>query len=223
MPASARRKIAPPRREDLRRLLEVIREDRHQALVYLALGASLRRGEVLGLQSEDIDMEARTLTVRRRVNRVSKVGLLVREGAKTESGSRTIVIPQLVVKSLRTHGRYQLEDRLAAGELWKGPDYAGGKLTGFVFTSTIGTILEPHRVVNYFESVRRRAGLDKHTFHGLRHDFASLLLAAGVPGRVVMAMMGHSNYAVTANRYQHVPDELQREAADRLDAVLAAV
>jgi integrase len=65
--------------------------------------------------------------------------------------------------------------------------------------------------------------MDSHRFHGLRHDFASLLLAAGVADRVVMEMMGHSNIAMTANRYQHVPDELQRLAADRLDDLLSAI
>jgi integrase len=194
-----------------------------RACIEAVLETGMRRGEVLGLQWEDIDLEPRTLTVRRRVNRVGKIGLIIREGAKTESGSRTVILPQAVVQVLRTHAVRQREDRLAAGELWKGPDYTGGKPTGFLFTSSIGTVLEPRRVGVYFEDVRKRAGLDKHTFHGLRHDFASLLLAAGVPGRVVMEMMGHSNYSMTANRYQHVPDELQRAAADRLDALLAAI
>ena len=65
--------------------------------------------------------------------------------------------------------------------------------------------------------------MDTHRFHGLRHDFASLLLAAGVADRVVMEIMGHSNIAITANRYQHVPDELQRQAADRLDELFRAI
>src|SRR5258708_39810453 len=119
--------------------------------------------------------------------------------------------------------KYQIEDRLAAGERWKGPDYAGGKSTGFIFTGEVGTVLEPRSVDEYFVTVRTRAGLDEHTFHGLRHDFAGLLLAANVPGRVVSEMMGHANYSITADIYQHVPDELQRLAADQLDAMLSAV
>jgi integrase len=222
-PRVTRRKRPAPRIAELRRLLEVIREDRQQTLIYVALGASLRRGEVLGLHWEDVDLDARTLTVRRRVNRVGKgVGLIVREGAKSDSGVRTVVLPQLVIQALRAHRKRQLQDRLAAGERWKGPDYPEGKATGFIFTSEVGTVLEPRKVDSYFDSVRERAGLDSHTFHGLRHDFAGLLLAAGVPGRVVMEMMGHADYAITANLYQHVPDELQRLAADQLDAMLSA-
>ena len=83
--------------------------------------------------------------------------------------------------------------------------------------------MQPRKADLYFASVRARTSLDSHRFHGLRHDFASLLLAAGVADRVVMEMMGHSNIVMTANRYQHVPDELQRLAADRLDHLLATI
>jgi integrase len=215
-------KHQPPRVVELRRLLEVIEGDRNKALVYVALGASLRRAEVLGLQWSDVDLERRELIVRRRVNRVGKKlaryggeegGLIVRGGAKTDAGARTILLPQLVVDALEQQREYQRQDRRAAGARWiVGPQ--------FVFTSEIGTVLDPRKVDLYFSSVRERAGLDGHTFHSLRHHFAGLLLAAGVPGRVVAEMMGHASYSVTANIYQHVPDELQRLAADRLDEML---
>jgi integrase len=92
-----------------------------------------------------------------------------------------------------------------------------------VFTSTIGTVMEPRRVNTYFARACARAGIGGHTFHGLRHDFGSLLLAAGVPTRVVQEMLGHANSYITMGRYQHVPDELQRDAAERLDAVLGSM
>ena len=68
--------------------------------------------------------------------------------------------------------------------------------------------------------MRCAIGLDAHTCHGLRHDFASLLVGAGVPNRVVMEMLGHTNIAMTS-RYQHVADALQREAASHLDTLLS--
>jgi integrase len=204
----------------------------NKVLVYFALGVSLRRAEVLGLHWEDVNLEQRSVSVHRRVNRVGKkaqaafglhTGLIVRDGAKSESGERTVILPQLLVEVLRTRRRYQLEDKMAVGDLWQGADYSEGKMTGFIFTGDLGRVLEPRQVDLYFASVRERAKLDGHTFHGLRHDFAGLLLAAGVPGRVVSEMMGHANYSITANIYQHVPDELQRLAADHLDTMLSAV
>jgi integrase len=219
MPPSTQRKLAAPTTEDLQRLLDVIRGDRLEALVILGLTTGLRRGELLRLRWEDVDLEQRRLTVRARVNRIHGVGLLVREGAKTQAGQRSMVLPEIAVRALKAHRGRQLDSRTLAGARWKGPEYPDGKSTGPVFTSTVGTILEPRNVYRYFDRVREEAGLHTHTFHGLRHDFASLLLAAGTPQRIVMEMMGHSNYSMTT-RYQHVPDALQREAADRLDALL---
>jgi integrase len=77
----------------------------------MSLGASLRRGEVLGLHWGDVDLDGRMLHGRCRVNRVGKgVGLVVRKGAKSESGERTVALPQLVVQALRDCRKRQIED-----------------------------------------------------------------------------------------------------------------
>jgi integrase len=221
-PRQVRKTYEVPRAQDLRRLLEVIQGDPLESLVYLALGLGLRRAEVLGLRWEDVEFENRIVTVRARVNRLGKgIGLLVCDGLKTQP-ERRIAMPRLVAEVLRKRWPRQLEARLLAGEQWKGPDYADGTPGGFIFTGATGTVLQPRRADLYFADVRARAGMDSHRFHGLRHDFASLLLAAGVADRVVMEMMGHSNISMTANRYQHAPDELQHLAADRLDSLLRA-
>jgi integrase len=206
-PRQVRKTYEVPRAENLRRLLDVIQGDALEALVYLALGLGLRRAEALGLHWEDVDFDNRIITVRTRVNRLGKgIGLLVRDGLKTQH-ERRIAMPRLVAEVLRKRWPRQLEARLVAGEQWKGPNYAESTPTGFIFTGATGAVLQPRKADLYFADVRTRAGLDSHRFHGLRHDFASLLLAAGVPDRVVMEMMGHSNITMTANRYQHVPDE----------------
>jgi integrase len=222
MPASTKRKLAPPTTDELRRLLDVIRGDRLEALVILALATGLRRGELLGLCWENVDLEEGRLTVHARVNRTRQAGLVVRVGAKTQAGQRSMVLADIAIRALRAQRQRQLDSRTLAGARWKGPEYPDGKACGPVFTSTVGTILEPRNVYRYFDRVRDSADLGSHTFHGLRHDFASLLLAGGTPQRIVMEMMGHSNYSMTT-RYQHVPDALQREAAGRLDELLQRV
>jgi integrase len=222
-PRVERKRMNPPEVSVLKRLLTTIDGDRQRALVVMALGCSLRRAEVLGLHWEDVDLERRFARVNRRVNRVGKgIGLLVRPAAKTRAGVRVVRLPRLVVDALRAQRKLQLEDYVRAGTAWKGADYgtAGKRVTGFVFTSEVGTVLEPRRVDHYFADVRERAQLGDYTFHKLRHDFAGLLLQSDIPGRVVSEMMGHSDYSITANLYQHVPEALQLLAADRLDQVL---
>lgn len=57
-------------------------------------------------------------------------------------------------------------------------------------------------------------------FHDLRHSCASLLLVQGVPARVVMETLGHSNISITMDTYTHVLPELQSQAADAMDRAL---
>jgi hypothetical protein len=119
-PRQQRRTYEMPRVQDLRRLLAVIQGDPLEALVYLALGLGLRRAEVLGLRWEDVDFENRIITVRTRVNRLGKgIGLLVREGLKTQP-ERRIVLPRLVADVLRQRWPRQLESRLVAGTHMEG-------------------------------------------------------------------------------------------------------
>ena len=89
-----------------------------------------------------------------------------------------------------------------------------------VFTTEIGTPLEPRNVLRRFEVLAERAGLHGVTLHTLRHSAASFLLAAGTHTKVVQEHLGHSSYAITADIYSHVGPAQQREAADRLDQAL---
>ncbi len=67
-----------------------------------------------------------------------------------------------------------------------------------------------------------RAGLPRVRFHDLRHSCASLLLAEGVHPKVVQEMLGHSTISVTMDTYSHTLPSMGAEAAERLDALLAA-
>ena len=68
--------------------------------------------------------------------------------------------------------------------------------------------------------LRPEAGLPSVRLHDLRHTAASLLVAQGVPARVVMEILGHSQIALTMNTYSHVAPEVSREAADRMAQML---
>ena len=77
-------------------------------------------------------------------------------------------------------------------------------------------------VYHQFQAMAERAGMPRIKFHSLRHTAASLLLAQGTHPRVVMEMLGHSTIALTMNTYSHVIPALEREAADRMNAVLSS-
>ena len=131
---------------------------------------------------------------------------------KSTRSRRTIALPAVAVTALRSHRVRQLETRLAAGARWQDG--------GLVFTSGIGTPIEPRRITREFRTLLASAGLPKIRLHDLRHSCATLLLAQGVSPRVVMETLGHSQVSLTLNTYSHVLPALQRDAADKMNAIL---
>ncbi len=91
-----------------------------------------------------------------------------------------------------------------------------------VFLTTIGTPMDTRNLTRHFNRVLNEAGLPQKRFHDLRHTCASLLLAQSVHPRVVMEILGHSQISLTMDTYSHVIPGLQKEAADRIDALLNA-
>ena len=65
-----------------------------------------------------------------------------------------------------------------------------------------------------------KAGVPALRFHDLRHTGATLLIAAGVPAKVVAERLGHASVAITLDLYAHVQEGMQRDAADRIEGVL---
>jgi integrase len=196
--------------EEAQQLLAATDDDRLYALWSVALGVGLRRGEALGLRWQDVDLDGGTLRVEQALQRTK--GGLVLGPTKTPRSRRTIPLPAVCVRALKIHRARQNVERLAVGDSWQD--------SGLVFTSNVGTPVEPRNVNRSFTKLIEKAGVRPVRRHDLRHTCASLLLAQGVPLRVVMEVLGHSQIAVTANTYTHVLPTLQREAADLMDRAL---
>ena len=134
------------------------------------------------------------------------------ETPKTNAGRRTLPLPRTALDALRSHRTRQAAERLAVGPRWNE--------TGFVFTSPIGTPLDPRNVTREFHEVCERAGLGRRRMHALRHSAATLMLSEGVPLEVISETLGHAGYAITADVYAKVVPKLQRRAADAMDLAI---
>ena len=178
------------------------------------VGAERRR--LLGKRHETTDRAARrrlttALDEIRQQSKAVQSTLHVSE-PKTARSRRTITLPSLVSDALRAHRTRQLEDRLAAGGRWID--------SGMVFTSTVGTLMEPRTMQRKFKAILRTAELPNIRYHDLRHTAATLLLAQGVDPRTIMETLGHSQISMTLNTYAHVVPALRRVAAEKMDAIL---
>lgn len=181
------------------------------ALWRLALLCGMRRGELLGVKWEDIDLDHGTVAVRRTLSR-GKGETWELGQPKTASGRRSIALPTSCVAALRKHRARQTEDRLRLGAVWE--DH------GFVFTNSTGGPLHVNSLVGRFGRVVKAAGVPTIRFHDMRHTSATLLLAEGVHPKIVQERLGHADISMTLNRYSHVTPGMQRRAADALDAAI---
>ena len=91
---------------------------------------------------------------------------------------------------------------------------------GLLFTQEDGSLLSRYAVTHRFERILAKAGIPRRRFHDLRHTCATLLLAQGVPLRVVMETLGHSQMSTTADIYSHVLPVLMADTAEKMNAAL---
>jgi len=210
-PPMTRREIQPYTVEEARRFLDAVAEHRLRARWIIGLSLGLRQGEMLGLRWEDVDFTKGQLHVRRAI-RLQPDGSLALVETKTSRSRRTIPMPTPVTEALRAHLRLQDVERAQALDLWKE--------SGLVFTSAVGTAIHPRNDYRAFQQILQQSELRRIRLHDLRHTAASLLLAQGVPARVVMEILGHSQISVTLNSYTHVDTTLTQVAAQRMEEAL---
>ena len=103
-------------------------------------------------------------------------------------------------------------ERLAAGSMWTD--------SGLVFTGPTGKPVDPRADHREWQRLLQKAGVPSARLHDARHTAATILLALGVPARVVMELLGHSQITLTLGTYTHVVPELARDAAARMGDAL---
>ena len=210
-PRLVKREIQTLTVEQAHQLLEVARGRRMEAILILAITTGMRRGELLALRWQDIDLESQSLQVRRTVDFLAGYGGYIETEPKTAKGRRRLTLSPLVIDVLKRHRREQLELRLKAGEKWEERD--------LVFTGLQGNYLNPRYILKMFARVLEDAGLPHLRFHDLRHSAATLLLGMGVHPKVVQEILGHSTIAMTLDIYSHVLPSLQKEAMEKWDGL----
>jgi integrase len=199
-PARRRARSSPLRRKD----------DRLGNLFAIALHTGLRQGELLGLRWPDVDLAGGSLRVRKAIQKHGGAWHFV--DPKSESSRRTVRLSPAAIAVLADQKQRVGAMRRALGAAWQE--------WGLVFPSQVGTPLDGANVTKHLQRKLQEANLPVVTFHALRHTCATLLLEQGIPARVVMDQLGHSQISLTLNTYSHVRPAMQTEAADALQRAL---
>ncbi|WP_079110507.1 tyrosine-type recombinase/integrase [Streptomyces roseifaciens] len=195
--------------EETLKFIFVARRDPLYAAFMLAVGLGLRRGELVGLRWQDIDLDSMTVQVRKQRQRVG--GENYEDDTKNRR-KRALPLPVLCVAPLRWQRMRQQALHAKAGDSWRESD--------LVFTTRTGRPIEGSNVLRSFHRLSAKADVPRIRVHDARHGAATLLAAGNVHPRVAMEILGHSKISVTMDVYTHVPDALKREAVAHMDRML---
>lgn len=173
-------------------------------MFYLELTTGLRKGELVALLWNDLDIENKTIAVTKQAGRNADNEIVITR-PKTETSIRRISIPQEAVD-------------LLIQEHEKHPD------NPYMFPSPkTGEMYHPDSVVNIHKKILKDAGLEHIRFHDLRHTFATTALQNGVDVKTVSSMLGHYDAGFTLRTYTHATRQAQDEAAEKMGEFMAQV
>lgn len=202
--------VAPWTVDEARAFLDATSDDRLHFAWSLLLTRGLRRGELCGLQWQHVDLDAGSLRIVR--TRVVVDGKAVDSAPKTSAGVRPIPLDPHLVRLLKAHKARQAAEKLAAGEA-----YEDG---GWLVADELGRPFHPDTISDWLDDAIAAAGLRRIRLHDTRHTAASLMLADGVPVKVVAEILGHSSPTITLSIYAHVLPGMAEEAGAALSAWL---
>jgi integrase len=190
---------------EVRRFLDHVKDDRLYAAHVVACTTGMRRGEVLGLHWQDIDLEHGRVSVTRSLTVVDGYKTQFTE-PKTAHGRRMVALDDTTVGALRKHKQTQMLERALMGDAYEDSDLA--------LCREDGTRLHPDAFADAFYRHAKAAGLPRIRFHDLRHTHATLALAAGVHPKVVSERLGHASVTITLDTYSHAIPAMQETAAE---------
>jgi integrase len=208
-PADTQMKFMTP--EQVGVFLAASGNETFSTLYLTAIMTGLRRGELLGLRWEDVNLDSGQLAVRRSLVQMID-GTIAYQDPKTAHGERTVALPNTVIVSLREHRQKQDTDRSKLGSAYQEND--------LIFANSLGGPIRPDNLRRNFKETLKKAGLPEIRFHDLRHTHATLMLSQGVHPKIVSERLGHSSVQITLDTYSHALPNLQAEAADKLDKAL---
>jgi integrase len=173
----------------------------------------MRRGELLALRWQDVDLNGAKLRVERSLEQ-TKAGLRFKS-PKTKHGRRTITLPASAVAELREHLKQQQERRLALGA-GKAPADA------LVFPTWDFATRSPNALTKEWSVAMVETGMAV-SLHSLRHTHASSLIAAGLDILTISRRLGHASPTITLGIYGHLFSNTDDRAAQVIEALFAKV
>ena len=192
--------------EELQTLFRLVEGTRLEVLVKLAGLLGLRREEIMGLTWDCVDFQRQIITI---VNvRTSAGTQVVSKAPKTETSHRVLYMPEELADVLRRERQKQLDFKAKLCDTYQD--------SGYVFTHEDGRPVRPNYASELFTKFVADNGLPPLTLHGLRHSFASIANAKGIPMYNIGKALGHSSPSTTSKIYTHLLDPDHRDMLGKM-------
>lgn len=202
---------------ELSRFLQAIDGKQFRNIFFIDIFSGLRLSEILGLRWEDVDFDHDCIYVRQQLQQKQVKGDFGYFLAPPKEGKqRKVILAQNAMRVLRHQRAKQNEQQLAAGMLWDNSFH-------LVFTNDFGQPLNRRTVYKHLKRILLDCGMGNYTFHSLRHSFATISLENGDDIKTVQTNLGHYAASFTLKTYAHVSDQMQRNSAARMDALIASL
>lgn len=204
LPPKKAREMQVLTREEIQRFLIHAKAEGYFELFLLELTTGLRRGELLALQWDDLNLETGELQINKQAYRTKEDGLLISQ-PKTKSSIRTVSLPQPLLTILK--------------------EYKEGVNSRWMFPSPLkeDSPLDPAYIRTRLHLILEHAQCKQIRFHDLRHTFATMALGSGMDVKTLSSMLGHVSAATTLDIYTHITNPMRSEAAAKIDQRIAKV
>lgn len=172
--------------------------------LHMLVYTGVRRGELLALCWDHIDLDSGEVSIAHSLGRRSKG--LIRKQPKTARSIRIINLDARTVDVMRQHKARQERHKAAMAGAYEDE--------GVVFADELGRWLNPMRLTRVVTSLGKKVGHPEAKPHNLRHFHATVSLKRENNIAVVSQRLGHANSAITLKVYSHVMPGWQQELAD---------
>lgn len=190
--------------------LDAAEGHRLYAFYHLIAFRGLRRGEGVGQDWANVDLDGQSLTVAKEI--VVDGWTPFEDDPKTDGSAGTIGLDTATVQALREHRARQLAEKKRAGEKWVE--------TGKVFTTETGKWLHPDVVSKEFRRLYESVGLPPINLRDLRHCAATLIHAGGGDLHAIKETLRHSTIKLASDTYTSLLREVDLEIAEKAAAVV---
>ncbi|MFI3202081.1 MAG: tyrosine-type recombinase/integrase [Eubacteriales bacterium] len=216
LPRQEQEEIEPLSIEEVRKLIEYVKDKEMYALIVLEIYTGMRKGEILSLQWKNVDFANKVLYVKNNLCRIKgngerKIEYVLME-PKTKKSIRKIPLCEEAIKALQIHKLRQEEIKIEYADIYVDKD--------MVFARKDGSYEDPREVLRRFHIMLERAGIRKCRFHDMRHTFASILINSGESMKVVQELLGHSTITTTMDIYSHISEDTKEQTMSRLESIV---